>query len=227
MNISDLILKWAQLDTEISLLHKQGLQHQLSQQILSIRKKLLELKTIILAVNIDGNISLNRNKVQHIKDQLEAEKESLWLVNFDVHIHLAQQPSTAIILLEDVASLYQLWEQLVTKIFAIDTLLEDAKKSLSKFKEQLGNLKCEISAHHEIRVKSFINSPAARHPEVTLESFISKTDLILINEMWLFVLIFCIMVVGSEWMENWNNMQLIGIIFAFLFSFWIIKTLFL
>lgn len=223
----DLIVKWEQLDAEIALLHKQGLQHQLLQQIFSIRKKFLELETMIMTLNVGGDIHANLNKIQHVTGQLKAEKESLWLANYDVHLHLAQQPHTAIILMEDVASLYQIWEQLVIKVLAIDTLLDNAKKTLEKYQDQLVNLKGEIPARQKrIRAKSLKDLNAAPL-DVTLESFISKKSFYVKILRAMRFLLICPLLLGSEWRENWNNMQLIAIIFIFLMAFWVIKALFL
>ena len=181
----DLIEKWSLLDAEVSPLHQEGLQQrQLQQQVQSVRGKLLELETLVLATGVDGDFQLNLSKIHQIKAQVEAEKESLLQVNVDVHSCMAQQPTAAvgINLKEDVSGLYQMWERLVFKVSEKEALLEDAEKTWKEFQEQLSNLKAEIAADQKI-VKTFIDlqsgdpSQQSAPDATTLEPCQSRTDL--------------------------------------------------
>lgn len=156
---SDLIGKWEQLDAEVLPLHQEGLQQrQLQQQVQTVRNKLLELETFLLAIGVDGDFQLNLNKIQQIKSLVEAEKDSLLQVNVDVHSCVAQQTTAVagVNLKEDVAGLYQMWERLVMKASEKETILEEAEKTWKEFQEQLLNLKAEIAADQR-KVKTFIN----------------------------------------------------------------------
>ncbi len=177
-----MIEKWSQLDSEVTPVFEEGLQQrQLQQQVQSVRGKLLELETLVLATGVDGDFQLNLNKIHQIKAQVEAEKESLLQVNVDVHSCMAQQPTaaTGVNLKEDVAGLYQMWERLVFKVSEKETLLEDAEKTWKEFQEQLLNLKAEIAADQK-KVKSFIDlqngDPAQPAPEATLEPCQSRNN---------------------------------------------------
>ena len=146
----DLIEKWSQLDAEVSHLHQEGLQ--LRQQVQSVRGRLLELETLVLAIGADGDFQRSLSKLHQIKAQVEAEKESLLQVNVAVHSCLAQQPTDAvgIILKKDVSGLYQMWERLVFKVSEKEALLEDAEKTWKEFQEQISNLKAKIDADQRI-----------------------------------------------------------------------------
>ena len=146
----DLIEKWSQLDAEVSHLHQEGLQ--LRQQVQSVRGRLLELETLVLAIGADGDFQLSLSIMHQIKAQVEAEKESLLQVNVAVHSCLAQQPTDAvgIILKKDVSGLYQMWERLVFKVSEKEALLEDAEKTWKEFQEQISNLKAKIDADQRI-----------------------------------------------------------------------------
>ena len=149
----DLIEKWSQLDAEVSHLHQEGLQlRQLQQQVQSVRGRLLELQTLVLAIGADGDFQRSLSKMHQIKAQVEAEKESLLQVNVAVHSCLAQQPTDAvgIILKTDVSGLYQMWERLVFKVSEKEALLEDAEKTWKEFQEQISNLKAKIDADQRI-----------------------------------------------------------------------------
>ena len=146
----DLIEKWSQLDAEVSHLHQEGLQ--LRQQVQSVRGRLLELETLVLAIGADGDFQRSLSKMHQIKAQVEAEKESLLQVNVAVHSCLAQQPTDAggIILKKDVSGLYQMWERLVFKVSEKEALLEDTEKAWKEFQEQISNLKAKIDADQKI-----------------------------------------------------------------------------
>ena len=146
----DLIEKWSQLDAEVSHLHQEGLQ--LRQQVQSVRGRLLELETLVLAIGADGDFQRSLSKMHQIKAQVEAEKESLLQVNVAVHSCLAQQPTDAVdvILKKDVSGLYQIWERLVFKVSEKEALLEDAEKTWKEFQEQISNLKAKIDADQRI-----------------------------------------------------------------------------
>ena len=149
----DLIEKWSQLDAEVSHLHQEGLQlRQLQQQVQSVRGRLLELETLVLAIGADGDFQRSLSKMHQIKAQVEAEKESLLQVNVAVHSCLAQQPTDAggIILKKDVSGLYQMWERLVFKVSEKEALLEDTEKAWKEFQEQISNLKAKIDADQQI-----------------------------------------------------------------------------
>ena len=146
----DLIEKWSQLDAEVSHLHQEDLQ--LRQQAQSVRGRLLELETLVLAIGADGDFQRSLSKMHQIKAQVEAEKESLLQVNVAVHSCLAQQPTDAggIILKKDVSGLYQMWERLVFKVSEKEALLEDTEKAWKEFQEQISNLKAKIDADQKI-----------------------------------------------------------------------------
>lgn len=157
--LTDLVDQWIELGCLVSPLHQGGQQQrQLHQQVQSVRNKLLELETLVLAIGVDGDFQLNLNKIHQLKAQVESEKESLLQVNVDVHSRVVQQPTSTASnnLKEDVAGLYQTWERLTIKITEKEALLEEAEHTWKEFQDQLLNLKAEIAADQQ-KVKSFIN----------------------------------------------------------------------
>ena len=218
--VSDLIDKWAQLDTEVAPLLQDGLlQRQLQQQVQSVRNKLVELEGLVLATGVDGDFQLNLNKIHQIKAQIDAEKESLLQVNVDVHSCMAKQPSTedGVNLKEDVSGLYHMWEALVMKVSEKEALLEDAERTWKEFQELLLNLKAEIAADQK-KVRSYIdfqsNDPSQPAPGAALDTCQSKQYFTRPSFLNSFALIFplfcffCFFFQGSKWTENWSSIQL-------------------
>lgn len=123
-----------------------------------VRNKLLELENLVLGIGVDGDLQINREKIQQLKAQVDAEKDSLLQVNVDVHSCVSQQPDApaSFTLKDEVAGLYQLWERLSNKASEKDMLLEDAERTWKEFQEQLLNLKAEIAADQK-KVKTFID----------------------------------------------------------------------
>jgi len=164
-----LIAKWTQLDSEVAPLHQEAVQQrQLQLQVQAVRHKLHDLDALVSEAVVHGDFQLNLSKIHQLKAQIDAEKESLLNVNVAVHSCIADQLPSAkgINLKEDVAGLYQIWEQLMKNVTKKESLLTEAEQTWKDFQRQLGDLKAEIAADQK-KVQSIIDLQVVKSSETS------------------------------------------------------------
>jgi hypothetical protein len=155
----ELISKWTQLDGEVASLHQEALQQrQLQLQVQAVKHKLHDLDALVSEAGVHGDFQLNLSKIHQLKAQIDAEKESLLNVNVAVHSCVADQFPSAkgTNLKEDVAGLYQMWEELMKHVNKKESLLTEAEQTWKDFQRQLGDLKAEIAADQK-KVQSIMD----------------------------------------------------------------------
>lgn len=174
-----MISKWTQLDGEVASLHQEAVQQrQLQLQVQAVRHKLHELDSLVSEAVVHGDFHLNLSKIHQLKAQVDAEKESLLKINVAVHSCIADQLPSAkgTNLKEDVAGLYQLWEQLMKNVTKKESLLTEAEQTWKDFQRQLGDLKAEIAADQK-KVQSIMDLQLVKSSEASslLDNYEGKT----------------------------------------------------